>query len=72
MEDNKEIIYEKIANIEDMLEEISQNTRILIKENEDNRNENLLLMTRFENLADFVKDKYNIVIEENKTYKKDV
>ncbi|MBR3132780.1 MAG: hypothetical protein IKG42_01675 [Clostridia bacterium] len=61
-------IFEKVSNIEDYLEEINQNIGILLEENEDNKLEHLMLMTRFENLADFIKDKYNVVLEENEEY----
>ena len=61
-------IFEKVSNIEDYLEEINQNIGSLLEENEDNKLEHLMLMTRFENLADFIKDKYNVVLEENEEY----
>lgn len=66
MENEK--ILEKITFIEEILKEMNQNVRTLLKENEDKKNEQLLVITRLENLADFIKNKHNVVIEEKEEY----
>lgn len=66
-----EMIFERISNIEDNLEQINNNIHILLKDNDDKKTEQLLLMTRFENLTDFIKEQYNVVIEEKEEYIKE-
>ena len=66
-----EMIFERISNIEDNLEQINNNIHILLKDNDDKKTEQLLLMTRFENLADFIREQYNVVIEEKEEYIKE-
>lgn len=66
-----EMIFERISNIEDNLDQINNNIHILLKDNDDKKTEQLLLMTRFENLADFIREQYNVVIEEKEEYIKE-
>ena len=62
------VIFERISNIEDILEEMNKNIQILLNEKENDKNEQILLMTRFENLADFIRYRYNVVIEQKEKY----
>ncbi len=66
-----EMIFERISNIEDNLDQINNNIHILLKDNDDKKTEQLLLMTRFENLTDFIREQYNVVIEEKEEYIKE-
>lgn len=65
-------MFEKISNMEKMIEETNQKMSIILKQNEDTRNENIILITRFENLTEFIRDKFNIVIEETEEYNSEI
>ena len=56
----KKILY-KLTRIESKLD-------IALKKNEERKNAELMIMTRLENIADFLRNNYNVVIEERELY----
>ncbi|MCI8291001.1 MAG: hypothetical protein HFJ25_01920 [Clostridia bacterium] len=60
---NDELL-EKLLNIETTIEEIYKEIIKIRKENDDKVLEQIHVMTRLENIADFIKTRYNVVVEE--------
>lgn len=67
MTKEKEIL-QKISEIGKMIENL-QNTVLIIKEEIESKNlEQFHIMTKIENIADFIKDRYDIVVEEKEKF----
>ena len=65
---NEEQILQKISEIEKMIKNL-QNDILIIKEEIESKNlEQFHIMTRIENIADFIKDRYDIVVEEKEKF----
>lgn len=67
MKINEEIL-SRISNIEATIEEIYKEIIKIQKENEDRILEQIQIMTRIENIADFIKTRYDIVVEEKEKF----
>lgn len=67
MDKNNEILI-KLDNLENMINEIYKEMLNLKKENEDKSLEQIQIMLRIENIADFIKTRYNIVVEEKEKF----
>lgn len=67
MNKNDEIL-KKLLNIESTIEEIHKEILKIRKENDDRILEQLHIMTRIENIADFIKTRYDIVVEEKEKF----
>lgn len=67
MKINEEIL-SRISNIEATIEEIYKEIIKIEKENEDRILEQIQIMTRIENIADFIKTRYDIVVEEKEKF----
>lgn len=63
-----EEIFLRLSNIEATNEEIYKEIIKIRKENEDKALEQVHIMTRLENLADFIKTRYDVVIEEKQKF----
>ena len=64
--------YEKIIKyckrINYKLDRIERKLNYCVKKYEESKNADLMIITRLENIADFLKNNYNVVIEENEKY----
>lgn len=61
-------ILQKLLNIETTIEEIYKEIIKIKKENEKGKLEQIHIMTRIENIADFIETRYNIVVEEKEKF----
>lgn len=61
---NEEEILLRMNTIENMLEEIYKEVLDIRRESEEKSLEQFHVMTRLENIADFIKDRYDVVVEE--------
>lgn len=64
---NDELL-EKLLDIETTIEEIYKEILKIRKENDDRILEQIHIMTRIENIADFIKTRYNTVVEEKEKF----
>lgn len=67
MNKNDEIL-NKLSSIEATVEEIYKELIRLRRENDDRSLEQIQVMTRIENIADFIKTRYNVVVEEKEKF----
>lgn len=67
MTKNDEIL-NRILNIETTIEEIYKEVIKIRQENDNRTLEQIHIMTRIENIADFIKSRYDIVIEEKEKF----
>lgn len=67
MSKNDEIL-NKLLNIEITINEIYKEIFKIRKENDDRILEQIHIMTRIENIADFIKTRYDIVVEEKEKF----
>ncbi len=67
MNKNDEIL-KKLLNIESTIGEIYKEILKIRKENDDRILEQIHIMTRIENIADFIKTRYDIVVEEKEKF----
>lgn len=67
MNKNDEII-KRLSNIEAIIEDIYEEIKAIRMENEDRSLEQFHVMSRIENIADFVKSRYNVLLEENEKF----
>lgn len=58
----------KINSLETMIEKIYREILEIKRENDDKSLEQFHIMTRLENIADFIKDRYDIVVEEKEKF----
>lgn len=65
---NEEEILLRINVIEDMLEKIYKEVLDIRRETEEKSLEQFHVMTRLENIADFIKDRYDVVVEEKEKF----
>lgn len=61
-------ILERLLNIETTIGEIYKEVLKIRKENDDRILEQIHIMTRIENIADFIKTRYDIVVEEKEKF----
>lgn len=67
MNKNDEILL-KLSSIENVVNEIQNQMQNLLKENADKSLEQIQIMLRIENIADFIKTRYNAVVEEKEKF----
>ena len=65
---NEEQILQKISEIEKMIKNLQSDILIIKEEIESKNLEQFHIMTRIENIADFIKDRYDIVVEEKEKF----
>ena len=65
---NEEQILQKISEIEKMIKNLQDDILIIKEEIEGKNLEQFHIMTRIENIADFIKDRYDIVVEEKEKF----
>ena len=65
---NENEILERLLKIEATTEEIYEEILRIRKENDDRILEQIHIMTRIENIADFIKTRYDVVVENNEEF----
>lgn len=65
---NEYDIVSRLVSIEATTEEIYKELIKIKKDLDDKKLEQMIIMTRLENIADFLKDRYNVVIEEKEKF----
>lgn len=65
---NSDEIIKKLEKIEKSIEELNKNINDINQEYKDNQNSQILLLTKIENIADFIRNQYNIVIEDEEKF----
>lgn len=68
---NEEII-SRLSNIETTNEEIYKEIIKLRKDSENKILEQMHIMTRLENIADFIKSRYDVVVEEKEKFMSEI
>lgn len=58
----------RINSLESMLEKIYREVLGIKRDNDDKSLEQFHIMTRLENIADFIKDRYDVVVEEKENF----
>jgi len=65
---NENEILERLLKIEATTEKIYEEILRIRKENDDRILEQIHIMTRIENIADFIKTRYDVVVENNEEF----
>ena len=65
---NKKQILQKIKKKKKMIKNLQSDILIIKEEIESKNLEQFHIMTRIENIADFIKDRYDIVVEEKEKF----
>ena len=65
---NEYDIMSRLVSIEATTEEIYKELIKIKKDLDDKKLEQMIIMTRLENIADFLKDRYDVVIEEKEKF----
>lgn len=65
---NEYDIVSRLVSIEATTEEIYKELIKIKKDLDDKKLEQMIIMTRLENIADFLKDRYDVVIEEKEKF----
>lgn len=65
---NRNSNYYQYKNLDYRLKKMEKNLESILKKFEENRNADLMIISRLENIADFLKNNYNVVIEEKEKY----